>query len=152
MPVADDTDGTRSPDKLSVGVFSAAFDRVHYALAMAAAALAANQAVDLMFTMGAVRALEAARGASMGWEGLAPTEDGSAPLAADCALTAKGLAGFEELLSAVVALGGAVMVCEMGLKAVGLEATRLRPDVPVTEGGLFTFLTAASQRGNLVFV
>ena len=142
----------RTPDKLSIVVFSGAYDRVHYALAMAAAALAANQAVDLLFTMGAVRALEAAGGPWSGWQGLLPTEDGSSPLTADQALTGRGLVGFEELLAAVVALGGAVMVCEMGLKAIGLDAACLRSDVPVTEGGLFTFLTAASPQGNLVFV
>ncbi|HLN24717.1 MAG TPA: hypothetical protein VK558_12105, partial [Patescibacteria group bacterium] len=114
------------PDRLSVVVFSGAFDKVHYALAMAAAAVASNTPATLFFTMGAARALLAEDAAGPGWRVLHPTEDGAAPLAADAALTAKGLGGFEELLSACVALGATVMVCEMGLRALGLDLAQLR--------------------------
>jgi len=140
------------PDRLSVVVFSGAFDKVHYALAMAAAAVASNTPATLFFTMGAARALLAEDAAGPGWRVLHPTEDGAAPLAADAALTAKGLGGFEELLSACVALGATVMVCEMGLRALGLDLAQLRADVPVTPGGLVSFLADASCHGAMVFV
>jgi peroxiredoxin family protein len=119
---------------------------------MAAAALAANQAATLFFTMGAVRGLLVGDGRVPGWAGLQAGENGLDPLTADAALTGKGLGGFEELLSACVALGATVMVCEMGLKAVGIAPSQLRPDVPVTTGGLVTFLTEASRSGSMVFV
>ena len=135
--------------RLSVVVFSGAFDRVHYALAMAAAALATNQPATLFFTMGGCRALLAADAAGPGWRQLHPTEDGVPPEQADAALLAKGLGGFEELLAACVALGATVMVCEMGLKAMGLTLDQLRQDVPVTPGGLVSFL---AEGGGVVVI
>lgn len=127
-----------SVDKLSLVVFSGDFERVHYALAMAAGAAASNRAVTLFFTMGAARAL-------VDWRTLPGA-------AADESLRAKGLAGFEELLEACVALGVTVMVCEMGLRAAGIDAASLRPDVPVTAGGIVTFLADASANGAMLFV
>lgn len=127
-----------SVDKLSLVVFSGDFERVHYALAMAAGAAASNRAVTLFFTMGAARAL-------VDWRTLPGA-------AADESLLAKGLAGFEELLEACVALGVTVMVCEMGLRAAGIDAASLRSDVPVTAGGIVTFLADASANGAMLFV
>lgn len=125
-------------DKLSLVVFSGDFERVHYALAMAAGAVASNHAVTLFFTMGAARAL-------VDWRTLPGAE-------ADETLRARGVAGFEELLEACVALGVAVMVCEMGLRALGIDAGALRPDVPVTAGGIVTFLADASKDGGMLFI
>lgn len=127
-----------SVDKLSLVVFSGEFDRVHYALSMAAAAAATNRPTTLFFTMGAARAL-------VDWRTLPGAE-------ADADLRARGLAGFEELLEACVALGATVMVCEMGLKALGIEASSLRADVPVTPGGIVTFLSDASKDGGMLFL
>jgi peroxiredoxin family protein len=141
-----------SPDQLSVVVFSAAFDKVHYALSMAAAALAINKPATLFFTMGAIRALLPATDGKGGWRDLLPTEAGLDAGKADAQLIARQLAGFEEMLAACVSLGARVMVCEMGLRATGLEGKALRGDVPITEGGLVTFLTDASSDGALVFV
>ncbi|WP_241911776.1 DsrE family protein [Telmatospirillum siberiense] len=140
------------PDKLSLVLFSGAYDKVHYALAMAAAALASNRMATLFFTMGATRALLAADAGGPGWRDLHPTEDGLAPQVADADLTAKGIGGFEELLAACVALGATVMVCETGLRALGLELSALRSDVPVMPGGLVSFLADASADGAVVFI
>ena len=129
------------PDKLSLVLFSGSYDKVHYALALAAAALANNGRATLFFTMGAARALLAADAQGPGWRHLAPGENGLAPVDADAVLTGKGLGGFEELLQACLALGGSVMVCEMGLKALGLDPLQLRNDIPIAPGGLVTFLT-----------
>jgi len=141
-----------APDKLSLVVFSGAFDRVHYALTMAAAALAVNTPATLFFTMGALRALLPAEPGDGGWRGLRHTEDGAAPADADARLVARGLAGFEEMLASCVALGAKVMVCEMGLRAMGLAPGDLRRDVPVAPGGLVTFLADASRDGAVTFV
>lgn len=125
-------------DKLSLVVFSGDFERVHYALAMAAGAVASNHAVTLFFTMGAARAL-------VDWRVLPGAE-------ADETLRGRGVAGFEELLEACVALGVTIMVCEMGLRALGIDAASLRPDVPVTAGGIVTFLADASKDGGMLFI
>lgn len=127
-----------SVDKLSLVVFSGDFDRVHYALAMAAAAAATNRPVTLFFTMGAARAL-------VDWRTLPGA-------VADDDLRAKGLAGFDELLDACVALGATIMVCEMGLKALGIDPASLRTDLPVTPGGIVTFLADASKDGGMLFL
>lgn len=127
-----------SVDKLSLVVFSGEFDRVHYALAMAAAAAATNRPVTLFFTMGAARAL-------VDWHTLPGAE-------ADAELRARGIGGFDELLEACVALGATVMVCEMGLKALGIDPASLRADLPITPGGIVTFLADASKGGGMLFI
>ncbi len=142
-----------SPDKLSVIVFSGAFDRVHYALATASAAAATNRAATLFFTMGAVHALvEAGDNGVPGWVRLAACEDGSDAATRDASYAEKGIGTFEELLSACVELGVVFQVCEIGLKAEGIDAARLRSDVPVKAGGIVSFLGDASGTGAMLFI
>ncbi|MBC7906415.1 MAG: DsrE/DsrF/DrsH-like family protein [Rhodospirillaceae bacterium] len=136
MPAAE------APAKLSIVVFSGEFDRVHYALVMAAAAVATNTPVTLFFTMGAAKALKK----DGGWR----TLPGAAET--DAGFQAKNLATFEDLLEACVALGVTFMVCEMGLKALGMDSSELRDDVPLTQGGVVTFLADASKDGAMLFV
>jgi peroxiredoxin family protein len=119
-------------------VFSGEYERVHYALALAAGAVASNRAVTLFFTMGAARAL-------VDWRGLPGAE-------ADDTLRARGVAGFDELLEACVALGVTLMVCEMGLRALAIDPASLRPELPITPGGIVTFLADASKDGGMLFV
>ena len=134
--------------RLSLVVFSGDFARVHYAMAMAAAALASNTPATLFFTMGACRALtRPSADGSPGWHCL----DGAAA-EADAALKAKGLAGFAELLDACAVLGATMMVCEMGLKAIGLGLDDLDPALTISRGGLVTFLAEAEGDGGMVFV
>lgn len=141
------------PDKLSIVVFSGAFDRVHYALATAAAAAATDRGVTLFFTMGAVHALVAAGAdGAPGWTRLGVCEDGSAAAARDASYADKGIATFEELISACVELGAAFQVCEIGLRAEAVDAARLRPDVNVKPGGIVTFLGDASAHGAMLFI
>jgi peroxiredoxin family protein len=147
MPPSD-----TAPDRLSLVVFSGNYDKVHYALTMAAAALAVNIPATLFFTMGALRALCPETGAGGGWRGLPATESGDSPSQADERLISRGLAGFEEMLHSCVALGATFMVCEMGMRAMDMAATDLRGDVPVTPGGLVTFLADASRTGATMFV
>ena len=71
---------------------------------------------------------------------------------ADRGFAERGVATFEELLEACVALGVKVMVCEMGLKALGMDPEALRSDVPVAKGGVVTFLADASRDGAMLFV
>lgn len=128
--------------RISLIVFSGDFARVHYALATAAAALSIGRPATLFFTMEAIRAL--AR--DDGWRQM----PGAVEL--DARHAKAGVGRFGELLDACVALGGTIMVCEMGLKAIGLERDALRGDVPVVEGGLVTFLNQLDPGGSSLFI
>ncbi len=138
---------------LSLVVFSGGFDRVHYALAMAAAAAATGRSVALLLTGRALAALvEGGDRATPGWHALDAADDGSPAALRDGVLAGRGVAGFEELLAACAALEVTVIVCEMGLRALGLPAdVRLRADIPHRVGGIVTFL-AAAEGGSVLFV
>lgn len=131
---------------LDLIIFSSAFDRVHYALAVAAAACAINRPTTLFFAMSAVRALQAKDKDGPGWRRLAPTEKGLSPLDADRIFQEKNLADFETLLESLQALGAAFMVCDMGLKAEGIDFSALRQDITLSEGGLASFLGLSRDR------
>lgn len=157
------------PDKLSVVVFSGDYDRVHYALAMAAAAAAIGTPTTLFFTMGACRALLApGPDGARAWRKL-PVDGDNEPIATDSASVARfsgvsragakddgygrsGIATFEELLSSCRAMEVRFLVCEMGLKAIGIDAGRLRQDLGIEIAGLVTFLNDASRDGGMIFV
>lgn len=125
-----------SPDKLSLIIQSGAFDRVHYALVMASAALATGKPVTLFFTMAGTRAL------TPGWADTGKEE----------AFAAEGLATFEELLAACRELEATFMVCELGLRSEKLETSDLRDDVKITEGSAVSFLSDASRHGSMLYV
>lgn len=148
---------TTRPDKLSIVVYAGEFDKVHYALVMATAAAAIGTPATLFFTMDACRALEApdADGAPA-WRAM-PVSQGMnmGPMqggAMDDDFAKKGIATFEELLTACPALGVKIMVCEMGLRARGMTREGLRQDIPIEAGGVVTFLNDASKTGAVVFV
>ena len=150
VPPAD----TTPPDKLSVIVYAGEYDKIHYALATAAAAAAIGRAVTLFFTMDACKAL----GADDAWrdlpvgQGLGGQNHVQPGGTLDDRYEAQGVATFEVLLAACVEMGATFMVCEMGLRARGLEAMPLRDDVPVQPGGLVTFLNDASKDGAILFI
>ena len=125
-----------SPDKLSLILQSGEFGRIHYGLVMASAALAVGKQVTLLFTMDGTRALTA------GWAD--PDREAD--------LTSKGLATFEDLLSACRDLDATFMVCEMGLRDCDLSMADLRPDVDITDGSAVSFLADASADGAMLFV
>ncbi len=137
--------------RLSLILLSGSFERVHYGLAMASAAAALGRPATLFATLAATRAfLALAPDGRPGWAGLPLGPDlASAELADGFALDARnrarGVAGFEELLQACAGLGVEIIVCEMGLRALGLAATALRPDLPIQRAGLATLLARAGQ-------
>ncbi len=142
------------PDKLSVIAFTGTFEKVHYALATAAAAAAIDIPVTLFFTMEATRALEATGSEGQpGWHALAVERKGVSNAAAlDATNVERGVAGFEELLEACVSLDVRFLVCEMGLAAIDLDRGKLRDDMTVEIGGLVTFLNDASADGSSLFI
>lgn len=136
-------------DKLSLMVFSGDFERVYYALLLASAAVAANIPVTLFFTMGACLALRQPRAGGIipGWADMPERA-----IACEQRFAAQGIATFEDLLAAAVTLGVRFIVCETGLKAVGLTQADLRPDVPVEIAGVVTFLADSSRAGGMMFI
>lgn len=140
------------PNKLSLIINSGDFDKVHYALAMASAAVAINVPATLFFTMEAIRALKKSGAAeSPGWHALRAA-DGRDAAAVDDEFASRGVARFDELLEACRDLGAVFMVCDMGLRAIGLELADLREDIDYSEGGLVTFLNDARADGAMVFI
>jgi peroxiredoxin family protein len=133
-------------ERLSVLLLSGTFDRAHYALSIASTAAALERPATLFVTLAATRALLAKDGQGRpGWAALPLSAEVADPdvgdgAALDARNRARGVAGFEELLEACVALGVEIMVCEMGLRALDLEMHALRKDVPIREGGLATLL------------
>jgi len=141
------------PDRLSLIVFSGTFEKVHYALVLAASAAAIGRPATLFFTMDACRALlKPGKDGAAAWRHL-PLESGTGEGGTvDDGYAAKGVATFEELLMACVEMNIQFMVCEMGLRAMGLDRAALRDDVPLQDGGVVTFLNDASSDGAMMFV
>jgi peroxiredoxin family protein len=132
-------------------VLSSAFERVHYALATAAAAAAADRPTVLFFTQGAVRAI-AGTDEAPGWARLTvadPSLGGADATSLDRAFRARGAAGFEELLAACHELRVAFLVCSMGLRVAEIPRSKLRGDLAIEETGLVDVL---SRGGTLTFV
>lgn len=138
-------------ERLSVLLLSGSFDRAHYALSIASSAAALERPATLFVTLAATRALLADDGQGRpGWASLPLSAeltggDASDGASLDARNRSRGVAGFEELLQACVALGVDIMVCEMGLRALDLEPQALRDDVPLREGGLATLLGLGGQ-------
>ena len=139
------------PERLSLILLSGSFERIHYGLAMASAAAALARPTTLFATLAATRAfLAAGPDGRPGWAGLPLGADLASPeladgMALDARNRARGVAGFEELLQACAGLGVEIIVCEMGLRAQGLAASALRPDLPIQRAGLATLLARPGQ-------
>ena len=52
----------------------------------------------------------------------------------------RGVGDFETLLQACIELGARFIVCEMGLRSLGIDRSELRTDVPFTVAGIVTLL------------
>jgi len=112
---------------VSIIVRSGKYEDAHYALAVAAAAVAVNKPAVLFFTMAGIRALAGPPPALDDW-------------ARDAVNRQRGVGDFETLLQACVELGVRFIVCEMGLRSLAIDRTKLRADVPFTVAGIVTLL------------
>lgn len=143
----------RGPDKLSIVVFSGEFDKIHYALVLASGSAAIGKEVTLFFTMEACRALVKPADDAPPWRSLpvsSPQAENGGRM--DDQFAARNVATFEELLLACPEMGVRFLVCEMGLKAIGLERGDLRDDIGIEDGGVVTFVTDASADGTMLFI
>ena len=130
---------TSSDGGVSVIVRAGDYESVHYALALAAAALAVNKPAVLFFTMAGIRALMGPPPALEGWPRDALNKE-------------RGVGDFETLLEACVELGARFIVCEMGLRSLGIDRAGLRADVPFTIAGIVTLLEETKPGMHLVTV
>ncbi len=152
------SDGQPPLDKLSIIVHGGYYDKIHYALVVAAAAAAIGRPVTLFFTMGACYALKLAdSNGDAAWRALPLSEQDRSGGAAnggerDDGYAQLNVATFEELLQSCIQFGVTFMVCEMGLRAEGLEGKPLRGDIPIEEGGVVTFLNDTSKDGAVIFI
>ena len=112
---------------VSVIVRSGDYESAHYALALASAAVAVNQKAVLFFTMGGLRALMGPPPKLEDWK-------------RDAVNKQRGVGDFETLLQACIELGARFIVCEMGLRSLGIDKSELRTDVPFTVAGIVTLL------------
>lgn len=112
---------------LSIIVRRGDYESAHYALALASAALATNKPAVLFFTMEGIRALMGPPPALDEWD-------------RDALNIARGVGDFETLLQACVEFKAKFIVCEMGLRSLGIDRTQLRADVPFTIAGIVTLL------------
>ena len=140
---------TKTP--LILVVLSGAFERVHYALATAAAAAALDRPTTLFFAQGSVRAIAGTK-AAPGWHRLTVEDQnlgGKDAAALDTAFRNRGVAGFEELLTACGELNVTLLVCSMGLRVADLTRQQLRGDLVISETGLTDVL---SRPGTPIFI
>ena len=115
---------------LSVILRKGDYESAHYALALVSAAVAVNKQAVLFLTMGGIRALM----------GPPPPLDDWGRDALNKQRGERGVGDFETLLQASVELGVRFIVCEMGLRSLGIDRASLRVDVPFTIAGIVTLL------------
>lgn len=135
---------------LALVVLSGEYERVHYALAMAAAAAAIGRPATLFLTNHALHAFRAGKEDAPGWHALQGDAQGHAAAGLDRARLAAGAAGFDELLESCAALGVRMIACEMGLRVAGIEAAALRTDLPIEVAGLVTLYVDMPDGAQLV--
>lgn len=124
------------PCDLALLVVEARYERIHAAYMLAATAAAMGQNV-LLFGMGAGVCAFCGE-----WNGLDGAE--GARMRAHA-----GVAGLDDLREAVVDMGVTLMVCDSGVKTLGLNAQDLLEGVETV--GLPSFFDRAGQARQLVF-
>lgn len=141
-------DDTAQISKLSLVVASGTYEKVHYAFVMASGAAAIGIPVTMFFTMGAsIAVLDGA-----GWHDLVSEVSGMSAKERDEDFAGKGVATLDELIDSCAELGVEFMVCEMGLRAEGLENRTPRSGLDLKRTGIVTFLNDAEPGGSIVYI
>ena len=117
-------------EPLGILLLSGVHDRAHYAFVLASGAAALGRSVVLFATNTGCHAL------MRDWCGLADATR-------DARVRAAGVAGLDELREASRELGVRLIACEAGLRAEGLDAALLCPEVEIA--GVATFLVAVGS-------
>jgi peroxiredoxin family protein len=123
-------------DPLGILLLSGGHDRAHYAFVLATGAASIGRRVVIFATNSGCHAMLS------DWSGLTDADR-------DARIMAAGVAGLDELRGAATALDIALIACEAGLRAEGLDATALYTGVRVA--GVVTFLSEVGA-GQLVAI
>lgn len=123
-------------EPLGVLLLSGSHDRAHYAFVIASGAAALGRQVVVFASNAGCHAL------FTDWSGL--TDAGR-----DTRVQAAGVAGLDTLRDACIEMDVRLIACEAGLRAEGLDPTRLLPQVEVA--GVATFLAAVGA-GQIVTI
>lgn len=118
------------PEPLGLLLLTGTHERAHYAFMLAVAAAAIGRPVVLFASN------DGCRGLLQDWSSLAEASR-------DASVTARGVAGLDQLRGAAAELGVRLLVCESGLLMADLAASALLPGVEVS--GIPTFLAAAGS-------
>ncbi|MEX0693558.1 MAG: DsrE/DsrF/DrsH-like family protein [Rhodospirillales bacterium] len=141
-------DSGKQISKLSLVIASGTFEKVHYAFVMASGAAAIGIPVTMFFTMGAsVAVLDGS-----GWQTLVSEIPDISARDRDKDFADKGVATLDELIDSCAELGIEFLVCEMGLRAEGLEDRLPRAGLDLKRTGIVTFLNDADPAGSIVYV
>lgn len=116
-------------DRLGVLLLSGSHDRAHYAFVTASGAAALGRHVVIFATNAGCHALFS------DWSGLVDARR-------DERIQAAGVAGLDTLREACIEMDVRLIACEAGLRAEGLDASRLLPQAEVA--GIATFLGAVA--------
>jgi len=119
--------GDMSEGGVSVILRKGDYESAHYALALVSAAVAVNKPAVLFLTMAGIRALMGPPPPLDDWD-------------RDALNKQRGVGDFETLLQASIELGVRFIVCEMGLRSLGIDRASLRSDVPFIVAGIVTLL------------
>jgi peroxiredoxin family protein len=128
-----------SKPPLAIAVHADAYDRVHYALVLAATAAALGRTATLFFAGPAVRAL-----ITDGWQQLPGADQDEDRLEL-------GTVGFIELRDACRDLGVRVIACEADLRLARVPVQRIDPAWGAEVAGAASFLAAGDQ-GQVLFI
>jgi peroxiredoxin family protein len=123
-------------EPLGVLLLSGAHDRAHYAFVLASGAAALGRSVVVFATNAGCNALFS------DWSGLTDADR-------DIRIQAAGVAGLDTLRDACIEMEVRLIACEAGLRAEGLDAAGLLPQVEVA--GIATFLSAVGA-GQIVSI
>ena len=139
--------------KLSIILFSGDFDKIHYGLVTASASAAINIPVTLFFTMAATKSLVKGPN-NQWWEISGGKTFGSKKTAREInqLYEEQKIANFEELLNACVTMKVKFMICEMGLRALNIESSDLRNNIPIKIGGIVSFLEDNCFQSQIIFI
>ena len=124
-------------DRIGILFLSGNFATVHVGLMLAATHLAQGKPTLLFFTMQACHTVLRGKDLGLGWHDL----QGEAAIRDDD-LQKKNVGGIEELLLSCAELGGRFIVCETGLRVLGVQREQLRSDLPLEIAGMMTLLNA----------
>ncbi|MCD6035491.1 MAG: DsrE/DsrF-like family protein [Rickettsiales bacterium] len=133
---------------VAIFLYSGEFDKVHYALTVAFAAVSANRPTTLLVTMGACKAFAFRYDKTKRWNTLPLSESTDSiavttPKELNSYYRSQDIPMFEPLLNDCIRQGAKFLMCDMGLRAMGIIEEELFPECKFIITPLSQFLQDA---------